>query len=514
MKKYTIFILFISIFLGQIGCKKFLDVKPLDKLSGNIFWASKADAESFTSDLYAKLRGKLTSTSFIPATGELRSGYIRATIANNTNAAAEKNIRLVYEQFAVNNLMGGTGVLSTNAAWNGLGFSSITQWYDFYSVIQGANILYDRVDKGIPGLSAAETSQYKAEAAFIRCLTYFLMVRLYGDVPYYILPYQQDPLPRENFVSVLNKCIADLKPKANDLPLAFSDPALRAVRATRGAALDLLMNMNMWNAGFDKANKDKYYQETADRGDELIKSNVYTLMPLENFSEVMKGRSTEGIFEFNQSINYEPTAPNFRAFFGEIMLKYPNKATGGENNSSHGYFRADYLLRLYPTGISDKRRDLWFDNFMLSQDGNFQLLKFKGSLASNVTGPSGIPEWDLIIFRYPDAILLRAEALAELGQDGDAIKMLDMVRTRAITPGYTGAGGQPLKDAIFNERCKELMGEGYLYFDLIRTNRILDPLWTLNPLTQDQFNRGGWTWPINSSALHNNPYMKLNEYWQ
>jgi starch-binding outer membrane protein, SusD/RagB family len=513
MKKYTAFTVLILLCLGQISCKKFLDVKPLDKLSGNIFWESRSDVESFTSDLYAGLRNKLTSTSFLPATGELRSGFIRATTVNNTNSDAEKKIRLVYEQFAKNNLKTSTGVLSSSQLWNGIGLSSITTWYEFYSVIQGANIMYDRVGKGVPGLSAADQSKYQAEAVFIRCLTYFLMVRIYGDVPYYTKPYQQDPLPRTDQVSVMNQCIAELKSNLNHLPLVYPDPAMRAVRATRGAGTDLLMNMNMWNAGFDKTNAAKYYQETARLGDELAGSNSYELLPLADFSQVMMGRSAEGIFEFNQSINYE-AAPNFRAFFGEMMLRYPNKNAGADNNSSHAYFRADYLLSLYPAGIPDLRKDLWFDTFMFSQDGNFQLLKFKGNLLASGSGGGGIPEWDLVIFRYAEAILLTAEAKAELGLEAEAIILLNKVRTRAAAPGYNGPGGQHLKDAIFKERCKELMGEGHLYYDLIRTGRITDPLWTLNPLTLDQFNRGGWTWPIDVSALYNNPFMKLNEYWQ
>ena len=510
MKTHSFYILLLAVCISNSACKKFLDVKPLDKLSGNVFWQSRSDVESFTSDQYANLRNKFTSTSFIPATGELRSGYILPTILNNSNSVGEKNIRLVYTQFAANNLKTNTGVLSSTQAWNGLGFDSITKWYEFYSVIQGANILYERVNNGVPGLSGDDKKRYQAEAVFLRCLTYFFMVRLYGDVPYYTKAYQQAPLPREKAVSVINQCIADLKANLDDLPLVYPDPALRAVRATKGAALDLLMNMNMWNAGFDNGNKLKYYQETADLGSELIGSNVYQLPPLDNFSEVMKGRSNEGIFEFNQSINYE-SAPNFRAFFGEMMLRYPNKNSGTDNSSSHAYFRADYLLRLYPAGIADKRKDLWFDNSMFSQDGNFQLLKFKGNLASNQSSP----EWGLIIFRFAEAILLRAEALAELGgQDAEAIKMLNMIRRRAVAPDYIGIGGQDLKNAIFNERCKELMGEGHLYFDLIRTGRILNPQWTLNSLSADQFARGGWTWPIDVSALYNNPYMKLNEYWQ
>jgi len=523
MKKYLICLLVATVCTWQYGCKKFLDVPPVDKLSGLTFWQSKADVDAFATDIYAQFRNKLTSTSFMPAVGELRSGYILPATVSNSNSGGEKNIRAVYSQFAVNNLKQSPGaVLDPNSAtgvWNAqtyngasVSFANITKWFEFYTVIQDANIMYDRVNKGVPGVTGADKKRYLAEAVFLRCFTYFFIVRLYGDVTYYTQPYQQDPLPRTNFVTVLNKCIADLAAVKNDLPLAYSDPALLAIRATRGAADDLLMNMNMWNAGFDKANRATYYQNTADLGAEIIASNTYQLLPLANFDQVMRGRSAEGIFEFVQSTNYE-AAPYWRAFFGEMMLRYPNKGTGADNNSSHAYFKASYLQRLYPAGVPDNRLTQWFDNTWLSESGNFQLLKYKGNLLSNATGPQAIPEWGLIIFRYAEAILLRAEALAALGNDSEAANMLNMIRARAGAPAYAGPGGQDLQDAIFNERCKELMGEGHMYFDLIRTGRILDPKWTADPLTQDQFDRGGWTWPIDISALYNNPYMSLNLYW-
>jgi len=511
MKKITGFIFITIIGLLPLGCKKFLDVKPMDKLSGNMFWKSPSDVNAFTMDLYAKFRNKLTSTEFMPAVGDLRSGYILPATINNSNSAAEKAIREVYSKFATNDLR---SVLSTTREWKNLNYSSITKWVDFYQVIQGANILCDQVDKGVPDLTDALTKQFHAEGVFLRCLAYFFMVRIYGDVVYYTKAYDQDVHPRENFVDVLNSCIKELNDYKKYLPLAYSDPAYTAVRATRGAANALLMNMNMWNAGFDKANKSRYFQAAADEGKEIIESNTYKLVSLDEFAQVMKGRSQEGIFEFNQSTNYEGL-PNFRAFFGEIMLKYPEKGAGGDNNSSHAYFKAKFLARLYPEGQADRRKDLWFDANMLSETGNFEFLKFKGDIISGATGAGSIPEWDLIIFRYAGILLLRAEALEELGNnDVEAIKMLNLVRQRAGTADYSGAGAYQLSDAIFNERCKELMGEGQLYFDLVRTGRIMNMEWTDDPLTQSQFDQGAWTWPIDPSALLENPSMKLNIYWQ
>jgi len=507
MRKYFA-ILLLSLTVST-GCKDFLTVEPLHKISGNAYWKSRSDVEAFTLDLYLQFRNKLTSTSFLPATGELRSGFIRSAINVNTNTSPEQKRRLVYESFAVNDLK---NILTSGKAWNDMNFVSITTWRDFYKVIQGANILIDRLDTEIPGMSERDKDPYRAEAAFLRSLAYFMMVRIYGDVPYYIAAYTKDMLPRENMVSVVNKCIEDVARYKDGAIVSFSDPSYRAVRATKGALLDLLMNMNMWNAGFDEENAEEYYRAAADYGKELMDLNAYQLVPIENFREVTRGRSTEGIFEFNQSVNYSGAA-NYLAFFGEMMLKFPNKGSGDNNASSHAYFKPAYLAKLYSVGTSDKRYSLWFNPSTINAaNGNFELLKYKGEIAA-ATGPFAIPEYGVMIFRYAEALLLRAEALAELGEEEEARKVVNMVRRRAGALDIVESG-QALKNAIFLERGRELMGEGHLYFDLIRTGRILNGEWTDNPLTQDQFNRGGWTWPITSEAVINNPLITLNSYWQ
>src|SRR5690606_13887570 len=163
----------------------------------------------------------------------------------------------------------------------------------YYQVIQTANILIDKLSEGIPGLSNEDTNRYIAEAVFLRCFSYFWMLRLYGDVVYYTELYQSDALPREDIVSVLNKCIEDLEPHKNNIPWTFADPALKGDRASRGSIVALLMHMNMWIAGFDRANGQRYYQATAALRAELMERNSYRLLPLteEGWALVTKGRS-------------------------------------------------------------------------------------------------------------------------------------------------------------------------------------------------------------------------------
>ncbi|SDE70055.1 Starch-binding associating with outer membrane [Mucilaginibacter pineti] len=503
MKKIVIYILAIVGTLTLPSCKKFLNIQPIDKLTGNNFFQSEDDVLASIYDMSRGVFAKVNETQFIGATGEYRSGEVMHEAQSDLGTARE-----YVEVLGRNDLL---RTIYGPGDWTGIyHFERITYWTGYYQVIQSANILIAKVD-GVPGLTDAKKKQYKAEAVFIRSLCYFFMVRLYGDVPYYTDAFHSTPLPRENMVKVLNNCLVDLAASKNDAPWSFGDPALRGVRANRGSIIALMMNMNMWNAGFDKTNATKYYSATADLGKELVASNVFRLLPIEEWATVIKGRSEESLFEFYRSVNYGDQNLNV-APISDMFLHYPYKRPEYTHRVSFAYFRGEYMQKLYP-GNGDKRATIWFNEDIYADNGKFMMLKFAQNNFSTGEEDNN-PDNTFMIFRYAGEILLTAEALAELGNsDDEAIAMLNKVRLRAGLDGYTGGGGQDLKDAIFLERSRELMGEGHQYFDLVRTKRILSSEWSYNVLTLDKFNRGAWTWPIDGSARDNNPYMVLNTYW-
>ena len=502
MKKSVIYILTTAVSLCLPSCKKFLNVQPIDKLTGNNFYRSKDDVVANIYDMSRTFFGKINETHFIGATGEYRSGEVLYEPQADNGPA-----RAFVEVLGRNDLL---GLINGNPPWNFYNFGAITDWTGYYQVIQSANILISKLETGVPGVNETEKKQFEGEAAFIRSLAYFFMVRLYGDVPYYTDAFHSTALPRENMVSVLNKCIADLKKYKDGLPWSYTDPALKGVRATRGSIVALIMNMDMWNAGFDKPNANKYYQETTDLGQELVKSNAYRLLPLSDWATVIKGRSDESLFEFYRSINYgdqnAAVAP-----IGDMFLHYPYKRPEYTHRVSFAYYRGEYMQKLYP-GTADGRVSIWFNSDIYADNGKFMMLKFAQNAFA--TGEEDAnPDNTFMIFRYAGEILLCAEAMAELGQDDAAIAMVNKVRDRAEASHYTGGGGQDLKDFIFLERSRELMGEGHHYFDMVRTRRIMNSEWSYDVITLDKFNRGAWTWPLNSNALANNPFMSLNMYW-
>ena len=113
-----------------------------------------------------------------------------------------------------------------------------------------------------------------------------------------------------------------------------------------------------------------------------------------------------------------------------------------------------------------------------------------------------------------DAILLYAEALAELGtDDGKACGLLNRIRARAGASTLSLSGSE-LKDAIYWERVRELMGEGHYFYDLVRTGKVYNNQYCYHPMTKSEFREGAWTWPISRKAQENNTLITLNNYWE
>ena len=72
------------------------------------------------------------------------------------------------------------------------------------------------------------------------------------------------------------------------------------------------------------------------------------------------------------------------------------------------------------------------------------------------------------IFRYADAMLMKAECLHAKGQYSDALKYLNMTRTRAGLDEYTDEIPENMMQEIRAERARELFGEFQRKFDLVR----------------------------------------------
>ncbi len=80
-----------------------------------------------------------------------------------------------------------------------------------------------------------------------------------------------------------------------------------------------------------------------------------------------------------------------------------------------------------------------------------------------------------IVMRMADAMLMLAEAKAISGSDNaGAIGLVNQIRERAFgnnAKNISGLSGETLLDAIYNERKLELLGEGDIRWDMIRSGK-------------------------------------------
>ncbi|HMB62740.1 MAG TPA: RagB/SusD family nutrient uptake outer membrane protein [Eudoraea sp.] len=119
---------------------------------------------------------------------------------------------------------------------------------------------------------------------------------------------------------------------------------------------------------------------------------------------------------------------------------------------------------------------------------------------------------DFILMRLADAYLLRAEARLQQGNTSGAADDINVVRTRAAWPGQEGAiqitPGDVTLDFLLDERARELVGEGWRWWDLARTGKLVErtrlhntgaqpniqDYHVVRPIPQDQIDRtlGGY----------------------
>jgi hypothetical protein len=533
-------LLILAVVLGITGgCKKFLNVKPLDDLSGNNFWETQADVERFTNDVYRIFKDEFAMKTAVLFMGDVRCApvvvgaaypprgdvtFLSRNDLRNAIAADASRTSPTYD--AIREWW------QRNTRWD-----LIDDWSPLFKVVQAANILYEeapKVQAKDPGLSDKMVRQYQGEAVFMRCLSYFYLIRLYSDVPYYTNAYNEKSLPRTSHVEVAKKCLEDLERHRTDVPWAYPDPTYRAIRAMQSSMLALEMHFNMWLAGFDKTNANAYYQKVDELGDILynqgeLEMGVLKLYPISQIFTVFQGRSQEGLFEIPQNINYGLFPQNRRMTYAGTVIWESNLTNNSNANSVEDNVEMNYmsgfLRTLYPDEQPDDRIKAWFtfNNVNTMYAANSQMLKFY-NIALGPKGGDNALSNNYFIFRYPDAILLQAEALASMANaegtaagayNDKAAQLLNRIRSRANTalfPANPGEGS--LLDAIFYERCKELMGEGHYYYDMVRTGRIYNPKFNYtNSMSYGQFLQGAWTWPINKKAQTNNPLIQLNNYW-
>lgn len=210
-------------------------------------------------------------------------------------------------------------------------------------------------------------------------------------------------------------------------------------------------------------------------------------------TEMFNGRSTEGIFELNVSITQNETywmyynwSVHSRTWWSE---NYTNSYLLGNPQSNLVVADVNWSQSLYSE--KDIRRDLFFENFGSNNTSESKPPMLKKYSTGQQVDPANAGAYfansNVMLLRLTGIYLLRAEALYKLGQTGSALALLNQIRRRAGIGDYMGSD---LLAGIFEERARELVGEGHSAFDRIRND-----YWTgCDWYTADRGAKKGYYW--------------------
>ena len=340
-------------------------------------------------------------------------------------------------------------------------------WRNHYTIISRCNLILSKIATADPAV-IIKKDRYAAEAKFLRALAYFNLIRVFGDVPIVLAPITFEEsylLPREKVDKVYTDVIfKDLLDAESKLTLKYT--GVDVGRPTIGAAKSLLGRAYLTH---------KDYALAATKLKEVTTLG-YSLLP--TYNDLWDYSKNEHHSEYIYDIEYEsgggngsnltnthmPQEASLQAFYG-IM------GGGGSDLCPSD----SLMFNLFVAG--DKRKAKSVANGFTNASGVFVPLPVTGlrrSFTLKYTAPvavGGDGNTNFKVIRYADVLLMLAESLNESNNTTEALTYLNMVRTRAGVPLYSGLSQSGAREKILLERRLELCFEGHRWFDLLRTGR-------------------------------------------
>lgn len=433
------------------------------------------------------------------------------------NSANNINARLKPESLAIDAVSGG---------FNNL-YSTISRTSKIATLIAEKNDYKSAVEAHV----ANDWTQLYGEAMTLRALCYFDLVRHFGDVPYgYENSYVNEYALTSRF-EIFDVLIASLKEVEKLMYDIGDSKGITAEKMSRTFANALIGQIALWAGGYQTIRTDipdlygdvqfttkgdeKYGCKYARRSDyqsyytiaeqyfdaalnaqkgsvRLITTDErsYANNPFQRHFQYLHDLevSPESLFEGGILQGTTPAGSQTN----EFGYAFGRPSGGGSANAAPPKVFA--AVRIVPTFYygswenGDKRRDASIT--VTASDGKGREVLLDPTPGNMLKGGISINKWDMNrmnppyttsqrqsginwgIMRLADVILMQAEVKAELGKSAEAISLLNQIRERAFgdtSHNISGLTGDELKAAILLERKYELLGEGQVRWDLIRS---------------------------------------------
>ncbi|HVI48123.1 MAG TPA: RagB/SusD family nutrient uptake outer membrane protein [Chitinophaga sp.] len=493
MKKiFNAIILLLAV--GFISCKKMLDIPSHRALTEDNMWQNKNDARAGLDACYALLRAAMANENAHWVYGDLRGRDFQVTRRGDLQAAAESNLNASF---------------STMAEWR--------DWRRFYAAIAQCNLTINKLPEVVKRdyrYSPNDMRLDLAQAQYLRAFLYYYMVRIWGDVPLVTTTADGSAkkIPRENQQKVLDYAAAEAYTSIEGLPWKYNGQSPeqqgdyrgqgeshhKSIFATKGMAYTLLAHIYAWKENYAKALE---YADIVINSQSQTGYNLSTVDDLTRLNGGFRGRTDYNIFQIDMNFDHAEISTTGQLEDWTLREPYIPK------RESEIYVSKDSILNIY--GEAHDQRPQYFFTKMEEAFPMFYKMK---QINNDVKNPTlKLYSSCIIVFRYEELYLLRAECRARLGMD-NAVDDLNTVRNRRSLKNVNGAlvKGNALLDAILLERRRELIGEGWYWYDLVHFKKV--PQYTR--LTAADVSNGAVYWPLSQEALSNNPALVQNNFWK
>ena len=510
MMKWLVAVLFFTLHSSLFtSCSDFLEIEPQELIVLDKYWDEEADVEAVIAGCYSKMQSQEVISRMM-VWGEFRSD----NIVGGKNFENDVQIANIFKE-------------NINAS------NTYAKWGDFYNIINRCNTIIKyapQVAEKDPAYTQSKLNAHVAEAAALRDLMYFYLIRSFCNVPFTMEAYLDDnqdlELAATPFDEVLNKLIADLEEKQSWAVKRYptSQTYYQRGRITQDAIHAMLCEMYLWKRDYAnavryadmviQAKKDEYKSSKKSLGSSMSLSgsdNLIDGFPLINdiatvgnmagasFTDIFGlNNSSESIFELIYMKDDETMMAN-----GAVSNFYGNASTFPGLVKPADFICTDINDGTFSVFLTEEDTR-FYENFgkVDGQNNNYGIAKYVFSSASINLGKAtlegvhttayaeGKNRSNWIIYRLTDIMLLKAEALVEQAADGavmvttdgdllyEAFKIVNAVNKRSNCSKTTKdidatkyTTKSLMRELVLGERQRELMFEGKRWYDLVRRSQ-------------------------------------------
>jgi hypothetical protein len=349
-------------------------------------------------------------------------------------------------------------------------------WANNYGIISAATNVIENIKLMTSDITAgneARLAQIVAEAKVCRAYAMFEMVKLFGEIPLVlqILPAidtdtidELYPLiypERSSVAAVYAQILSDLD--ETDVVALLTSQATGSSKATKGLAYGLLAKV--YATMGQKETRDspreyptRDYSKVVEYCDKVI-AEGYGMVS--NFGDLWipdNKYTSESIYE----LFFTTGSANWASWVllsdsdDEIVVSWRRYCTL-THELYDKYDKADKRLAESVVWAQVPYTAFWSAN-------NYPLAYKIRKGTSNI-----------VLMRLADIELLKAEALVELGQSGEAMTIVNKYRDRAgITQRNANPSQEQARQWVADERQFELLFEGQRWFDLVRNDKMIE----------------------------------------